>query len=84
MDGLIDRINQKVGREANDFDLIYRSGHSTQINFENNKFKNIETSVDEGLGLRVIKDNKIGFSSTTNIRNEKELIDNAIRNCETW
>lgn len=37
----------------------------TQFKFENNRLKYINTKQVDGLGLRVIKDGRIGFSSTT-------------------
>ncbi|MDP2856771.1 MAG: TldD/PmbA family protein [Bacillota bacterium] len=51
---------------------------STPVEFENNRLKRVETSEASGLALRVIKDGKVGFSSTTKAHDEESLVDNAI------
>jgi len=46
--------------------------------FENGKLKNIDTDLQHGYSLRIIKDNKIGFAYTKNLRKRKELLDNCL------
>ncbi|MEW6607365.1 MAG: TldD/PmbA family protein [bacterium] len=59
-------------------ETIHQQFILTQTKFENNKLKYINTKQINGLGLRVIKEGKIGFSSTTNLTNPSQLIENAI------
>ncbi|MFH1562295.1 MAG: TldD/PmbA family protein [Nitrospirota bacterium] len=61
-----------------DAEVIHQQLISTQVMFENNKLKGVNTKQINGLGLRVIKDGKIGFSSTTDLVNLTQLVDNAI------
>lgn len=51
---------------------------STPVEFESNKIKKIETAETSGIALRVIKDGKIGFSSTTKPEDVQNLIANAV------
>ncbi len=44
--------------------------------FENGKLKNIDTKVQLGSSLRMIKDNKLGFAYTKNLRKRQELLEN--------
>ncbi|MDI6735899.1 MAG: TldD/PmbA family protein [bacterium] len=57
-------LNQTLKYTPN-AELIHQQLLSTQVLFENNRLKGINTKQINGLGLRVIKDGKIGFSSTT-------------------
>jgi len=51
---------------------------SVPVEFENNRLKRIETTESSGLALRVIKDGKMGFSSTTKAGDEESLVNNAV------
>jgi PmbA protein len=48
------------------------------IIFENAKLKNLETKLQSGISLRIIKDNKLGFAYTKNLINREELLKNAL------
>ncbi len=71
---LLDEISKKL----RNFDLLYQIKEATPVSFENNELKNITNTFHEGAGLRVINDNKIGFSTTNDKTSYKRLIDNAI------
>lgn len=59
-------------------EVIYEEGESRSVSFENNKLKSITTSSIRGVGLRVIRDGRIGFSSATDLRQPEKLVENAI------
>ncbi len=65
-------------KNADSAEVIYEEGESRSISFENNKLKSVYTKSIRGIGLRVIKDGKIGFSSTTDFRNPEQLVTNAL------
>ncbi|MGB3342114.1 MAG: metallopeptidase TldD-related protein [bacterium] len=44
--------------------------------FENGKLKDVDTKVQRGSSLRIIKDNKLGFAYTKNLRKRKALLEN--------
>ncbi|OPX18363.1 Zn-dependent protease [candidate division WOR-3 bacterium 4484_100] len=52
--------------------------HLNRINFENGRLKEIETSIQSGVALRIIKDNKLGFAYTKNLQDREGLIENAL------
>jgi PmbA protein len=51
---------------------------STPVQYENNQLKKIDTSESSGLALRVIKDGKIGFSSSTKAGDDEALVERAV------
>ncbi len=63
-------------------EVIYEEGESRSISFENNKLKSVYTKSIRGVGLRVIKGGKIGFSSTTDFRKPEQLVENAIESAK--
>ena len=63
-------------------EVIYEEGESRSISFENNKLKSVYTKSIRGIGLRIIKDGKIGFSSTTDFRNPEQFVTNALESGE--
>ncbi len=48
------------------------------VDFENGRLKLIDSSIQSGVCLRIIKDNKLGFAYTKNLRDREGLIDNAL------
>lgn len=58
---------------------IYREDfQNTTVSFQSNRLKAIDNSFGQGIGLRVIKNKKIGFSSITNLVDLKFLVKSAI------
>lgn len=68
----------KVSKQTDAAELFWVTKQSTPVNFEANKLKEIQSRETSGIALRVIKDGKIGFSSTTNLDDLHVLIDNAL------
>lgn len=56
-------------------------GHSYSldvVSFQNAKLQDIESSLQTGVSLRIIKDGKLGFAYTRNLKDRKELVQNAL------
>ena len=68
-------LAQKKGIEA---EVYYVSSQDTPIEFANNRLKSLETKASEGIALRVIADNKLGFASSTDLTRLEDLVDAAI------
>lgn len=63
-------------------EVLYEEGETRSVSFENNKLKYVTTKSIRGVGLRVIKDGRIGFSSTTDFRHPEKLVANAIESAK--
>lgn len=48
------------------------------ISFENARLKNIESKIQSGVSLRIIKNDIMGFAYTRNLKSREDLIQNAI------
>ncbi len=69
-------------KNSDSAEVLYEEGESRSISFENNKLKSVYTRSIRGIGLRVIKNGKIGFSSTTDFRKPERIVANAIESAE--
>ncbi len=81
-DGLIDTVLSKAGAAADAAEVFYESSESRPVEFENNKLKYVSTKSERGVGLRVIKDGRIGFSSTSDFARLDELVENALESAK--
>ena len=77
-DGLIDTILSKAAAGADAAEVFYDASESRPVEFENNQVKTIATKDERGVGLRVIKDGRLGFSSTSDLSRIDELVENAL------
>ncbi len=77
-----EKILDLASKSSDSAEVIYEEGESSSISFENNKLKSVYTKSIRGIGLRIIKDGKIGFSSTTDFRQPERLVKNALESAE--
>jgi PmbA protein len=66
---------ERVCEQAEIFTLSYTGN---VVSFENAKAHAIDTGIQSGLSLRVIKDGKLGFAYTRNLRDPGRLLQNAL------
>lgn len=75
---LVDTILRKAGAAADSAEVFYDSSEARPVEFENNKLKYVATKAERGVGLRLIKNGRIGFSSTSDFGRIDELVENAL------
>jgi len=61
----MERVLNEAKKQFDRAEIFRLTGNSTQVDFENNHLKKIDTSEDFGLALRGVKAGKIAFSTTT-------------------
>ncbi|HLA37656.1 MAG TPA: TldD/PmbA family protein [Candidatus Brocadiales bacterium] len=80
------RIEEKILelalKVAEAAEVIYEEGESRSVSFEHNKLKYIHNKSIRGMGLRIIKGGRIGFSSTTDLRTPEKLVEKAVRSAQ--
>jgi len=65
--------------QAEEAEVYQENFQNVTVGFQSNHLKSIDSSVGQGIGLRVIKKGKIGFSSVTNTQDLKLLVSSALR-----
>jgi len=58
-------------------EVYEESGESVSVDFEDNRLKEVATRQQRGVGLRVIHGGRIGFASTTDLRDPSRLVEMA-------
>jgi PmbA protein len=64
---MINEILEIASKYVDSAELYYLESTSTPVNFEANKLKSIETKETRGAAIRVIKNGKLGFATTTDL-----------------
>jgi PmbA protein len=60
------------------FEIYYEEIETHPVLFLQNVLQSLEVKRESGIGIRIIKDGKIGFSSTNDLSNPEEVLDFAI------
>lgn len=76
---MIKKILEMASAVAEEAELYRIRSKSNEVLFEANRLKSIDSSFEEGIGLRIIKQGRIGFSSSTKL-NEPQLLVKAALN----
>jgi len=74
---MIENILDRVKRRGGSGEVFRTERTSTEISFEAGKLKNAERKKVFAVGLRVIHEGRIGFSSTTDPARAEDLVNNA-------
>jgi PmbA protein len=74
MEKLIE-IARKVSDQIEVFSIDEKQN---RISFENATLKNINSSIQSGMSLRIIKENKVGFAYTKNLLDRDGFVQNAL------
>ena len=77
-----ERILEMAKKKADSAEVMYEEGETKSVHFENNKLKYIHSSSVRGIGLRVVKRGRIGFSSATDMRNPEKFVDMALQSAK--
>jgi PmbA protein len=70
---------KKAAQEAEVYQV---TSEETQVRFEANRLKQLQTGQQTNIALRIIKDGKIGYATTTSAEESQELINNAVETSE--
>lgn len=75
-------ILAKAMRLADEAEVFYSQTQETTVSFEADHLKRIETRHTDAMALRVIKQGRLGYSITTDLKRIDELVSQAIETSE--
>lgn len=73
-----ERVLSLALRSVDDAEVFYVASSSVPARFEANAIKGVDANDSAGAALRVIKDGRVGFGSTSNLGNPQALVDAAL------
>ncbi|MBI5882914.1 MAG: TldD/PmbA family protein [Elusimicrobia bacterium] len=74
----MEKLLEMAGKAADQAEVFSLDGRSSGAGFENAELHDIKADMACGVSLRVIKDGKLGFAHTRNLRDREELVRNAL------
>ena len=75
---MLEEVLSLAQKHADQAEVYYSSGHSIPVSFEANRLKSVDARESSGIALRIIKDGRIGFSSTTDMADTEGLVARAV------
>lgn len=70
-------LESAVNRGIKEAEVFYLDNFHEEVVFENNTLKTVKKSQSSGAALRMVKDGRMGFVSSTNLADADKLLDNA-------
>ncbi len=75
---MIESLLNKAKRVCQQAEVFWVTSQNTDASFEANRLKSVETRQGRYLSLRIVKDGRIGYSSTNKIDNADEILQMAL------
>jgi PmbA protein len=73
---------KKALKKSDQAEIYYTDSSHTNIEFNNGKLHDIQSSIQSGYSIRIIKNRLLGFSYTKNLLDPEGLIENGVRSLE--
>ncbi|MCF0226178.1 MAG: TldD/PmbA family protein [Methanobrevibacter sp.] len=77
---IADDVKGEVSSIAEEYEIFMIQEKSIDLESEKNKLNFAKEEIDEGIGIRVIKDSKVGFAYTSDFSKIKETTEQALSN----
>ena len=76
------QILQEAERRFGHAEVFEQTGETRSVSFENNRLKRVSARQFRGVGLRIIREGRIGFASTTDLRDPRRLVQMAAESAQ--
>jgi len=76
------QILEEARKRADRAEVFMEQGETRSVNFENNRLKRITAREFRGVGLRLFAGGRIGFASTTDLRDPTQLVELAVQSAQ--
>lgn len=74
-----DVIDRAITSGAQQAEFFFKTSKNLSIEVKAQKINTLETSVSYGFSVRVIKDNRLGFSYSNDLKDVDKVVDNALQ-----
>ena len=74
----MEQILEKASQAAEEAEVYRVSSEETEVRFEANKLKQLQTKQQTSIALRIVKNGKTGYATATETGNGNELVDAAL------
>jgi PmbA protein len=77
-----DIIGKALAKGASRSEVFELKSLSTEVSYEANKLKGVSRTEEHGVALRVVKDGRIGFSTSTKLTEPDKIVEDALVTAE--
>lgn len=74
----MEEILAQAKRVAEEAEVFMVSSETTPVQFEANRLKHIQSKQSSSVALRIIKDGRTGYATTTRLDDREDLVNNAV------
>ena len=78
----MENILARTRKVADEAEVYQISSEETQVRFEANRLKQLQTNQQTSVALRIISKGRIGYATTTSTGDSRELVSNAVETAE--
>jgi PmbA protein len=78
----MENILAQAAKAADEAEVFEITSEQSQVRFEANQLKHLETKQQSSAALRIIKNGRIGYATSTSTNNAKELVNNAVETAQ--
>ncbi|MBC8429632.1 MAG: TldD/PmbA family protein [Dehalococcoidia bacterium] len=80
--GRVENILAQAKRVAEEAEVFMVSSEETPVQFEANRLKHIQSKQTSSVALRIIRQGRLGYASTTELSDTQSLVDNAVETAQ--
>jgi PmbA protein len=74
----VEHILTQAKKRAEEAEVFQVSSEETQVRFEANRLKQLQTKQQTSIALRIVKEGRIGYATATGTGDGQELVNNAV------
>ena len=78
----MERILNEANKVAEEAEVFCITSEATPVQFEANRLKHVQSKQSTSVALRIIKDGRIGYATSTNLKESRKIVDSAIETAE--
>ncbi|MEE8414593.1 MAG: DNA gyrase modulator, partial [Dehalococcoidales bacterium] len=78
----MESILEKAKKIAEEAEVFMVSSEETSVQFEANRLKHVQSKQSTSVALRIIKEGKIGYATTTGLDNGQNLVNMAVESAQ--
>jgi len=78
----VEKILDQAKKVAEEAEVFTVSSEETPVQFETNRLKHIQSKRSNSVALRIVKQGKIGYATTTELDDSQSLVNNAVETAQ--
>lgn len=78
----MERILNEAKKVAEEAEVFCITSETTPVQFEANRLKHIQSKQSTNVALRIIKSGRIGYATSTNLKESRRIVDSAVETAE--